>query len=301
MNKDLVTSLLNSSPYRGPFTATTSVVTPQMAKVFLAFQAPQRKLDDRRVRVYEGLLRTNRWAITNQGLGFDLTGRLIDGQHRLHAVVKADTAAPFLCCFMDQETMNVIDSGRKRTTADLLTISYPGIKFAVLLAAVANIHLKIRTAMARKIQIGSWHPQPFEQLAEYAGHEALFTEMMEYHTPIRFAPLLAASASAMPVNRAKVKEFLDAVKTGVGLTKDSAALAARNYVMGQRWSQKEQDHEIRMWLNLIDHHLHGKSVKKLNGASDHGLRSIGDTRQAMKLDEDVRTLFEAPADEETAS
>ena len=88
---------------------------------------------------------------------------------------------------------------------------------------------------------------------------------------------------------------------GVGLTQDSAALAARNYVMGQRWSQKEQDHEIRMWLNLIDHHLHGKSVKKINGASDHGLRSIGDTRQAMKLDEDVRTLFEAPADEETAS
>jgi len=269
---------------------TTSLVTPAMAEGFLANQAPQRRLDLNRVRVNASTMGRAEWRITNQGLAFDFDGRLIDGQHRLHAVIKSGVAVPFLVVFMDAETMRVIDAGKKRTTADLLTITHPEVKSAVVLAAIANAHLQIRTTLARQVQLGSWHEAPnWRQLAEYEEHAPLIQQIMEFHTPIKTAGLLGASMVAMPVDPPKVVAFLESVKSGAGLAEGSPALLARNYVLSrERSAPAERGYDVRVWFNLMHNHLAGKGGLKINGAAEHGQKFFAAAREKLGLDADVR-------------
>lgn len=286
-----VLTILSKSPCQpGRFRVTTALVTPAMAETFLANQAPQRRLDMNRVKVNAGVMGRHEWLITNQGLAFDFAGRLIDGQHRLHAVIKSGVAVPFLVVFMDHETMRVIDAGKKRTTADLLTITHPEIKSAVVVAAIANAHLQIRAALARNIQLGNSYDAPnWRQLAEYEEHQTAIRGIMEYHTPIKTAPLLGASMVAMPVDPVKITAFLESVKSGAGLAEGSPALLARNYILSREHSSPaERGHALRVWFNLLHNHLAGKSGLKINGGAEHGQKFFAAAREKLGLDADVR-------------
>jgi hypothetical protein len=51
------------------------------------FLAP---LSKRTVRDFAEAMRRGDWRLTHQGIAFDASGALVDGQHRLAAIVEAD-------------------------------------------------------------------------------------------------------------------------------------------------------------------------------------------------------------------
>src|SRR5262249_11917158 len=60
-----------------------------------------------------------RWRLSFQGIAFDTSGRLIDGQHRLLAVLRSGMTIPFMVFRnVDMEIADSIDTGRKRSFAD---------------------------------------------------------------------------------------------------------------------------------------------------------------------------------------
>jgi hypothetical protein len=59
------------------------------------------------------------WVTTHQGIAFDVTGRLIDGQHRLEAIVQSNQPIRMLVTRnLSEKAFSVLDSGMKRTIAD---------------------------------------------------------------------------------------------------------------------------------------------------------------------------------------
>jgi hypothetical protein len=71
-------------------------------------------------------MRNGGWTLTHQGIAFDENGELVDGQHRLNAVIEANVPVEM------NVTTNVhrqpgeaftIDMGRKRTYANVATMS----------------------------------------------------------------------------------------------------------------------------------------------------------------------------------
>lgn len=102
-------------------------VTPEMAKQWLEMNmSNNRPVMKSTVHSYARMMRNGKWNLTHQGIAFDENGELIDGQHRLYAVVEANIPV----------TMNVsrnvhrvpgetftIDMGRKRTYANIVTMS----------------------------------------------------------------------------------------------------------------------------------------------------------------------------------
>lgn len=59
------------------------------------------------------------WRLTHQGMAFDLSGRLRDGQNRLAAIVEAECAAPMMISLYDVDAgLAVIDTGVKRRWTD---------------------------------------------------------------------------------------------------------------------------------------------------------------------------------------
>jgi hypothetical protein len=112
-------------------------VTPRKAAEYLEANTGNRPLSKRLVREFAEAMRRGEWRVTHQGIAFDSTGALVDGQHRLAAVIEADTPVE-LTVFTDvpEGAFDVLDTGKRRNAADVLAIE--GEKSAVVLAAMVR-------------------------------------------------------------------------------------------------------------------------------------------------------------------
>ncbi|MBI1338293.1 MAG: hypothetical protein GC164_15225 [Phycisphaera sp.] len=65
-----------------------------------------------------------RWVLTNNGISFGPDGTLLDGQHRLWAIIESGcTIEMFVYQDMDPKSMMAIDCGKTRSMADILNIA----------------------------------------------------------------------------------------------------------------------------------------------------------------------------------
>lgn len=101
------------------------VVTPEMAMKWLEERnVNNRRLNEKRIRTMARDIAEGRWMLTHVGIAFSTTGALIDGQHRLWAIIEADTPAELLVWQnVDPKSMMVIDCGKSRSMADILNIA----------------------------------------------------------------------------------------------------------------------------------------------------------------------------------
>lgn len=100
------------------------LITPERAKQLLETQNGNRHLNKNRVELYANEMRTGRWRLNGESIKIDWTGRLIDGQHRLAAVVLADTPIWFtITSRINPDCFATLDSGQTRTTAQVFTIA----------------------------------------------------------------------------------------------------------------------------------------------------------------------------------
>ena len=108
-------------------TMRVQTITPQTAKEWLENNMNNnRKINHSRVAAYARTMASGEWNLTHQGIAFDEFGMLIDGQHRLMAIVRANVAVEMVVTtgvrHKNGELLN-IDVGYRRTDANLLQIS----------------------------------------------------------------------------------------------------------------------------------------------------------------------------------
>jgi hypothetical protein len=65
-------------------------VTPAIATAWLAFNSGNRHPSRAKIRRFATAMKTGRWAVNGETIKFSITGRLIDGQSRLMAVILAN-------------------------------------------------------------------------------------------------------------------------------------------------------------------------------------------------------------------
>jgi hypothetical protein len=98
-------------------------VTPQLATMWLVNNNYNRNYDSKEVDKYTRLILEGKWRRTHQGAAFDQDGLLIDGQHRLMAIVKSGKTVPMLIFVNEQpENHEAIDCGKKRTYLDSMKL-----------------------------------------------------------------------------------------------------------------------------------------------------------------------------------
>ena len=95
----------------------------------LALEWLQRNIETNRplrptvVENYADEMRRGEWHLTHQGIALDIDGNLIDGQHRLAAVIKANVIVPMMVTVnAPRGSFVALDGGVKRTLADRLTM-----------------------------------------------------------------------------------------------------------------------------------------------------------------------------------
>ena len=126
----------------------TKIITPAMAEAMLRTSselgAINRKLNNRHVELYANEIRSNRWKLNGDAIRLDADGRILDGQHRLHACVLA--GLPFKTIVMtgvEADTFDTIDCGRIRTTAQVLQMA--DVKYNSLVSSIIRGASEIRS------------------------------------------------------------------------------------------------------------------------------------------------------------
>lgn len=121
------------------------LVTPEMAKMYLGENINNRKIKQHRVQKYSYDILTNNWKEnTGETIKISKTGRLLDGQHRLLAIIKANK--PLLLDFafdLDEQIFDVLDTGLNRSSADVFDIS--GVKYSTLTPSAINLFNTLKT------------------------------------------------------------------------------------------------------------------------------------------------------------
>lgn len=116
--------------FRGEMISTMEIkrktVTPATAKKWLATMIDtNRHVKSRKIEQYAADMRSGRWQTgTGETLKFNTNGQLIDGQHRLQAVIAAGRTVVFDVAYeVPVEAMSVLDTGVPRSPADAMKIS----------------------------------------------------------------------------------------------------------------------------------------------------------------------------------
>ncbi|GAA2484842.1 MULTISPECIES: hypothetical protein [Actinomycetes] len=110
-------------------------VTPELAEILLSRAVVNRRLDWGQVDFLADSIIRDEWQLTHQGIALDGpldTGRLLDGQHRLNAIIKAGISV-WIYVFegLPETAFPVLDTGKRRSGVD--TLSSTGEKYLPLL------------------------------------------------------------------------------------------------------------------------------------------------------------------------
>lgn len=119
------------------------VVTPSQAKKWLERNTDNRHITPSVVGGLADAIRRGEWILSHQGIAFGKDGKLLDGQHRLLAILEANLAVKMAVTWdVDNEAFKVMDIGKKRTVSDILNVSQS-------LAAVARFFAVIEETQKR--------------------------------------------------------------------------------------------------------------------------------------------------------
>lgn len=164
----------------------TVAVTPALAAEWLQRNVCNRPLNRKGIVELVGEMSSGNWTLTHQGIAFDEHGHLLDGQHRLHAIVESGVSVTLLVTRgVERSTFAHIDSGRKRTTGDV--VSMRGIENGTLVAAIARSCF---------VALGSANPPRSLIDALCVAHNATFQRLVPVGRTYS-APVAAAFAKAM--------------------------------------------------------------------------------------------------------
>jgi len=97
-------------------------LTPELAAKYLTSNHKNRTLRPELIDKYAKDMRDGLWIENGDTIRFDIKGRLLDGQHRLHAIIKSGvTIDAWICEGLPEKAFAFIDLGKKRTAGDALS------------------------------------------------------------------------------------------------------------------------------------------------------------------------------------
>lgn len=114
------------------------LVTPAMAAEWLTHNDSNRYLGRQFVTELANAMLNGTFKLTHQPIAITADGELVDGQHRLAAVVESGKSVWMnVARDVDPDTFDVIDAGKRRSNADVLGIR-TGYSYSTLHAATAR-------------------------------------------------------------------------------------------------------------------------------------------------------------------
>jgi hypothetical protein len=261
-------------------------ITPKRAAELLEANTTNRPLSMPVVRAFGEAMKRGDWLVTHQGIAFDTNGVLVDGQHRLAAIIEADLPIE-LTVFTDvaEDTFDVLDTGKRRNAADVLAIE--GEKNSTMLAAmVRTVWLyenrpdlgwsggKSAVTNHQIVQTLEAHPRLREFLS--VGEQVAAATGM-----IKSAAGAASYLVTQANKRADLGPWFDGIVDGAGLQRQDPRLLFRRVMFamarkqaGQVQRRRDTREHVALYLKAFNAWATGEPVTGLRFSPREAMPSI---------------------------
>lgn len=119
-------------------TSQIETITPAIAAEYLKNNETNRPLSQATVKSYSETMKRGEWLLNGESIDFDWNGNLLNGQHRLQAVVNSGiTIQTFVVRNLNPNVYTSYDCGRSRTAGQL--IGMQGVPHYNIVAACVKI------------------------------------------------------------------------------------------------------------------------------------------------------------------
>lgn len=250
-------------------------IDPTYAKELLGRNDNNRNLRPGQVRTLTRVMSDGLWQFNGEPIRFAKDGTVIDGQHRLSAVIASNTTQDFVVeTGFGPEVFATIDIGAKRTGADAIKTNGTE-KNAYALAAIANGFLASKGVIGVSVT-------EVQQVMDRMGpqiHEA-HSVSAAAGKELRSAKVLGVAALyLLNANRWAAAEFFDSLATGANLQLGDPRLTLRKKLMrgDVNMARNSSPADIRSLLNMIfrawNAWREGRSLSAIYAKSESGLTS----------------------------
>lgn len=218
-------------------------MTPGLAMKFIGKNTRNRPVSDPTVKKYANLMRKGKWEFNGEPIIVAKDGTLVDGQHRLQAILDSGSTLKMLVVYgVENEAFHTIDIGKKRNGADAL-------------ATHNHAWAKNRTTLSSAIGTirsfddqGIWHGQTekmnratHQDIIEFAENNPEIHISVEVASALRNAKkivppscLAALHFLFMKKDEETTEEFFQKLDSGEGLEKNDPILLLRNKLITSR-------------------------------------------------------------------
>ncbi|MFJ4657949.1 hypothetical protein ACIP5Y_42340 [Nocardia sp. NPDC088792] len=218
------------------FYTETINVTPQLASEWLDRNTCNRPMSKMMVTQLAEAMKRGEWLHTHQGIAFDTNGVLVDGQHRLAAVVKSGCTVRMLVSHgVEPGTFAVLDTGRKRSARDVLSLQ--GEDNAAPLASALRVY-HLYTTAPNSAWTGANSQVTNEQIVEFlASHPAMRASVELAKSLNRAFRILVPAAAVGHYLTCSARPDIDqhawieGLETGANLTEHDPRLMLRNIIL----------------------------------------------------------------------
>jgi hypothetical protein len=238
-------------------------VTPTLAKQWLDDDNRRnRGVDQAHVERLSYDMEHGAFEVNGDTIRFSDRGVLIDGQHRLHAIIRSGKTIRMLVIGkLPSRAQYTIDRNRPRRDSDDLRIELGAdakyLKDRAAWPRVINLVVRNRSgklARHEREEINRRHHEGIEWGAEQMPKSAVFKQ----------APVMGALVFAYPANREKVTAFLDALKSGAELTRTSPVFALREFLTVRLPQIRRNEREIALkTLRAVQAFLRSEALSRL--------------------------------------
>ena len=259
---------------------TTLKIDPALAEQWLSANTHNRRLNSRLVAKYAATITNGDWdeAAPVAPISFDINGVLINGQHRLWAIVESGATLELTVVFdAAPKSFEVIDNGSKRSTAQVAQLS--GIKNSSAVVSVAGYVLRYDREKFAVWRSDNPLVTPEEALNYCRENDDLLQRAYAESTSLRpylsFGNLNVALAVAVilrdTAHPEKWEDFSRGIKTGAGLDVGDPRLALRNFKAGYdpraRRNTKNQylrkQLEVGQFIKAWNAYVKGTEIKQV--------------------------------------
>jgi hypothetical protein len=241
-------------------------ITPERAAELLGRGGANRPLSDGKVKEWAAAMRAGEWRLTHQGIALGPTGEVLDGQHRLTAVVRSGVTVEMMVARdMPAELFPVIDAGKVRNNADALAIA--GFHSVTAMAATVRLLDGYYRGGRSRSTLNNTDALAFATTCGSALVAAVATSKTREAVEVGLSP--SAGAAAFYLIRStedpRAELFITGLLTGTGLYPgDPRLLLARTL---QRAAIGRHDRTVTRQLALAgkawNAYVHGRPAKLL--------------------------------------
>lgn len=214
---------------------TETLVTPEMATKWLEEgNVHNRSVRQSVVERYARDMANGDWMLTHEGIAFDNNGVLIDGQHRLWAVIESKTPTSFMVARgAETATQAVIDGSLPRTMVDTMKLAFGREVSANALSVAKALGTgKVKNTTMTRQEIARAYDDHREAI-DFA--MKVFTRKISGITTVPMYTVMARAFYSQ--DREKLTRFAEILTSGIVDPKDggeSSVLILRNWLLEKR-------------------------------------------------------------------